>query len=363
MATMKNCRFVCAIFAMLFASQSSAHDQQDGRPSAPNQIQVHVDEVLVPVTVSNKKGALVLDLSRSDFHVLDNGSEQSISQWDLGGEPLATALVVETSSRIQAMAPVIHKMSSIFTETVMALNGEAAVVTYDSSVEVRQTFTTDHDEIQKAITKLDFQTPNTKLYDGMAKAVEILKSQPLAFRRVMLVVGESQDYISEARLGDVVREAQRANISIYAVGPSSTTADLRYGNTGLGNDRTLRLRTPKKLPSASVKDPPPTDPFGDPYVDFLTPAVWLLTRATNEVKNHQLEVAVAATGGVHYRALKDETILTALDRIGGELHAQYMLSYSPSAPRPGFNEIKVMVSRPNLTIRARPGYFVAPPAH
>src|SRR5580765_6850217 len=113
MATMKNCRFVCAIFAMLFASQSSAHDQQDGRPSAPNQIQVHVDEVLVPVTVSNKKGALVLDLSRSDFHVLDNGSEQSISQWDLGGEPLATALVVETSSRIQAMAPVIHKMSSI----------------------------------------------------------------------------------------------------------------------------------------------------------------------------------------------------------------------------------------------------------
>ena len=360
---MKNCRFACAIFAMLFASLSSSRGQQGKPPSAPNQIQVHVDEVIVPVTVSDKKGSLVLDLSRSDFRVFDSGSEQLIRQWDLGGEPLATALVVESSSRIQAIAPVIHKMSSIFTETVMALNGEAAVITYDSTVDVRLSFTNDHDEVQKAIKKLDFQTPDTRLYDGMAKAVEILKTQPAAYRRVMLVIGESQDYISEARLGDVVREAQRANISIYAVGPSSTTADLRYGNAGLGGDRTLRLKTPKKLPPVSVKDPPPTDPFGDPYVDFLTPAVWLLTRATNEVKNHQLEVAVAATGGIHYRALRDDTILAALDRIGSELHAQYILNYSPSVPRPGFNEIKVTVSRPNLTIRARPGYFVAPPAH
>jgi len=61
-----------------------------------------------------------------------------------------------------------------------------------------------------------------------------------------------------------------------------------------------------------------------------------------------------------YRALHQETIRTALDRIGGELHAQYVLTYAPSSDPPvGFNEIKVTVSRPNLTIRARPGYYVS----
>ena len=110
----------------------------------------------------------------------------------------------------------------------------------------------------------------------------------------------------------------------------------------------LTLRLPKPLPPVSTDS------------DYLAVAVWLLSRGTNEIKNHQLEVAAASTGGIHYRALHDETIRTALDRIGGELHAQYVLSYVPSRdPQLGFNEIKVTVSRPNLKLRARPGYTVS----
>ena len=45
----------------------------------------------------------------------------------------------------------------------------------------------------------------------------------------MLIVGESRDIASDAKLGLVLRDAQRANIAIYAVGPSSSTADLRFG--------------------------------------------------------------------------------------------------------------------------------------
>jgi hypothetical protein len=86
-------------------------------------------------------------------------------------------------------------------------------------------------------------------------------------------------------------------------------------------------------------------------------AIWLITRGTNEIKNHQLAVAAAATGGVHYRALR-----TALDQIGSELHAQYIVSYAPSGERTtGFHEIKATVSRPNVTVRTRLGYFVAAP--
>ena len=313
-----------------------------------------MNEVVLPVTVTDKSGELVLDLSKSDFHVFDGGAEQIIDRFDLAGDPLAVALVIETSSHIQVMGPVIHGMGIVFTETVMALSGEAAVITYDSTVDIRQPFTQDHDAVEKAIAGLEFQAPERKLYDGMARAVALLKTQPFSYRRVMLVVGESQDYSSEAKLREVVENAHLADITIYAIGPSSTTADLR-GAPG----EIPPLKIAKHAPTVTVGAPGP-DLAGRPQADLLTPAVWLLMRGTNEIKNHQLEVAAAATGGIHYRALRDETIRTALDRIGGELHAQYVLSYAPSIDPPlGFNEIKVTVSRPNLTLRARPGYYVS----
>jgi VWFA-related protein len=318
-------------------------------PQAKNPIRTHVNEVVVPVTVTDKKGELVLDLSQKDFHVLDGGVEQTIDGFDLDGDPLAVALVVEASSHIQAMAPVIHGMGTIFTETVMALSGEATVITYDSTVEVPQPFTQDHDAVEKALAGIEFQAPEKRLYDGMAKAVALLKTQPSPYRRIMLVVGESQDYGSEAKLGQIVRDAQVANITIYAVGPSSSAADLRYGKDEKPGDRQpLPFKLPKPLPPVSANS------------DYVAVAIWLLSRGTNEIKNHQLEVAAASTGGIHYRALRDETIRTAVDRIGGELHARYVISYVPSADPPmGFNEIKVTVSRPNLTLRARPGYYVS----
>ena len=198
-----------------------------------------------------------------------------------------------------------------------------------------------------------------KLYDGMARAVQLLRTQASSYRRIMLVVGESQDDSSVAKLGQILREAQLANIMIYGIGPSSTTADLRYGAEERGRKK-LAVKVPKPLPPVST-EAPADDPMGRPHFDLLTPAIWLLTRSTNEISNHQLEVAAAATGGIHYSALRDGTMRTALDRIGGELHAQYILDYvPPNGGSPGFHKIEVRVSRPNLTVRTRPGYYPTP---
>jgi len=316
-------------------------------------IKVNVNEVIVPVTVLNSKGEMIFDLAKNNFHIYDNGVEQTIEQFDIGGDRLAIALVIETSSHIQMMAPTIRGMGSVFTETVMALEGRAAVITYDGTVEVRQPFTEDHDAIDRAIKKVEFKASEMRLYDAMSTAVALLKMQPPNFRRIMLILGESQDQSSDSKLGLVLREVQLANISIYAVGPSSTAADLRYGTNG---SSTVPLS--KGIPPTSTQAPP-RGAMGESYFDLLTPAIWLLSRGTNEIKNHQLEVAVASTGGVHYRALGDRTIQSALDKIGGEIHAQYILSYTPNVGGPpGFHNINVAVGRPKAIVRTRPGYFI-----
>ena len=94
-------------------------------------------------------------------------------------------------------------------------------------------------------------------------------------------------------------------------------------------------------------------------VDITALAVRAVQHAENIVKKHALEAAAAATGGAHFATFKDRSIEKAIDEVGGELHAEYNLSYSPTdSSNPGYHEISVTVDRQNLKVRARPGYYL-----
>lgn len=318
---------VLALWLGVAVAASASSQTQAPQQLSSQAVRVVTNEVVVPVTVTDQSGRFVLTLSKDDFHVFDNDAEQTIDSWDMGGEPLAAVLVLETSSRLGAMAPEIHSLGIIFTETVMALDGEAAVITYDSTVDVRQTFTQDHDAIEQAVEATQFEAPERKLYDAMELGVEMLEAEPAKWRRILLIVGESRDDGSGAKLGAIVRGAAHQNIAIYAVGPGSAKIDF-------------------------LRDAP---------TEWAAPAIWLLDEGKNKVKGHELSVATAATGGVHYTAVRAATMSKALDEIGGELHTQYIVSYRPTSNAPGFHSIRVTVSPSHLVVRARPGYYVAPP--
>jgi hypothetical protein len=100
-------------------------------------------------------------------------------------------------------------------------------------------------------------------------------------------------------------------------------------------------------------------------IDLMALAVWAVQHIHDQVKDHALEVAAAATGGAYLPAFKDSSIEKAIDEIGGELHSQYTISYTPAgSDATGYHEIKVNILRKdakNLKLRARPGYFLAPP--
>ena len=57
---------------------------------------------------------------------------------------------------------------------------------------------------RQAIAQVKFEAPEMRLYDAMAEAVEQLKTRPTNYRRVMLIVGESQDIESDTKLGLVL---------------------------------------------------------------------------------------------------------------------------------------------------------------
>jgi VWFA-related protein len=91
-------------------------------------------------------------------------------------------------------------------------------------------------------------------------------------------------------------------------------------------------------------------------------AAWAVQHIKSKITDHALELAATATGGEHIATFKNHSIENAIDEIGGELHSQYSLSYSPTGTNnTGYHEIKVTVAKEGLKVRARPGYYVAPP--
>jgi VWFA-related protein len=322
-------------------------------------IRVKVQSVNTPVTVRDGKNELVLDLRKEDFHVTDNGVDQAIDSFDLGGEPLSVVLLLESSSRVAPLLPALRKSAIVFTQTVVGPSGVAAVMGYDDGVQRLQPFTANHDWIEKAITTLKAGNSGARLYDAMSAAVGLLRAQPTTRRRALIVVGEPRDTGSEEKLGEILRQAQLANIVIYSVGLSSTAAAMRSQPQQAASHPATPPGTFGGPPAPGTAQTPDSEQQKAGNIDLGALAEWAVRNAVAVVKEHPLEIATTATGGMYQSTVRDRSIETAIDSIGGELNAQYTVSYQPSAsPDPGYHRIKVTVDRAGMTVRTRPGYFL-----
>ncbi len=360
-----------ALAMLCLATCFPAHAQSVPGPIAPKagqdvqkppNIRVNVNLVSTPAVVHNANGDLVLDLTQQNFRIFDNGAQQKIEGFDLGGAPLSVAIVMETSSRIEALLPAVRRTGILFTQTVLGESGDAAVIGYNDEVDQLLPFTGDRDAIERTIDKLQEGTSGARLYDALSQAVGMLRDRASSRRRVIITVAEANDTGSEEKLGAVLREAQLANITIYSIGLSTTAAEVR----GPQKQNAPISATPPGTfglpPIPGTPQTPTTEQQRQGNVDLLGLAVWVVQHATAVVHDHPLELATVATGGLYQSTMRDSAIQSAIDTIGGELTAQYTLSYRPTGTGTGdYHEIRVeVVNRRGLKVRSRPGYYLGP---
>ena len=187
----------------------------------------------------------------------------------------------------------------------------------------------------------------------------LLRGQSAQRRRVLIVVGEAQDTGSEEALGEVLRQAQLANIVIYSVGLSSAAAAFRSDQRPSAPHSATPPGTFGAPPSPGTAQTPTSEEQKAGNIDLTALAEWAVRNAKAVVKDRPLEVATTATGGMYQSTFRDRTIETAIDAIGGELNAQYTLSYQPAkSGDPGYHRIKVTVDRAGVNVRTRPGYYL-----
>ncbi len=76
--------------------------------------------------------------------------------------------------------------------------------------------------------------------------------------------------------------------------------------------------------------------------------------------HNSLDAYATLTGGSQQKFSDQKDLEDAIAKIGREIHNQYVLTFVPHNPTPGYHSITVKVlNRSNLNLRARRGYNVA----
>src|SRR6185312_6481064 len=105
----------------------------------------------------------------------------------------------------------LRKLGTLLTQ-ITGRSGEAAVVAFDSRIAVPQDFTTDNDKIKVAIENLKPGSSGTRIDDAVERSIYMLSKRPGSNRRVLLLVSETRDEGSQARLKEVLTNATLSNV-------------------------------------------------------------------------------------------------------------------------------------------------------
>jgi VWFA-related protein len=318
-----------------------------------------VQIVLVPTSVTDKKGRTINGLQPQDFQLYDNNKLQKINR-DVSFLPLSLVVCIQRSANIEAILPKISRMGNVMHDMLIGQDGEAAIISFDHRVEMIQDFTTDPDRINAAVSKLKPGGQNSRLNDSIQLATRLLRNKKDR-RKVILLISETMDRSSEVGVKEVALDLQLHNVDVFTLNISRLVSRLTAKPVAPRPDPFPAGARP--MPPGASLDPTTTNQIHGTQgmAGDLVPIVEEIFTATKAifVKN-PAEVYTKYTGGREYSFLSQADLERSIAAIGTELRSQYILSYNPdNKVEGGFHRIVVVVNRPELKVRTRPGYWMA----
>lgn len=319
-------------------------------------IRVQANVVIAPTTVRNRGGSFVSGLQLQDFELYDNNKVQRITA-DVQGEPLSLVVAVQKSYNMDQILPKIQRIGPLVTNLVAGQDGEVALIAFDHRIQVVQDFTNETTKLSTALKNIKPGSPNHAVIDAEMAAIRMLRTRPRDHRRVLLLVAEKRDRGSEAHVREALTEAEFANVTIFSVDISSLVATLT--GTPIPPPPPSIPTTAQHIPAGGAQTPTTIDQ--NYYNGNYIPVFVDIFKAVKSIFiDDTLDVFTRFTGGKQYSFVSERSLDRAIEGIGEELHGQYLLSYVPNnLAEGGFHEIRVVVNRPSLEVRTRPGYWVA----
>ena len=281
--------------------------------------------VAVPVIVTDPAGRLVQGLSPADFALFDNDRPQTVHLDDTG-EGFSIVIAVQTNTAVQAWLPHVRRIGNIVDGTLAGAHGNATVISFNDEVNV-----------VAGVTDLKASGEKSRCLDAVESAVALLRQAPQEGRRVLLLIAQSGDYGSTAKLRDVLRDLERNNIVVYSMTMPRVGKDL-LGSIRVGG-------APQEGGGVVVS------------ADLvkLVPEIYRGAKTGADA----VSTLTDYLGGTRIPFRNLRQLEAGLASISEELHTGYVLSYTPDRADAGYHRIRVQTPGRLSSVRARPGYYIA----
>jgi VWFA-related protein len=319
------------------AKPQAAKPQNPAQGDARSRIRIRTELVIVPVTVKNRDGVLMGDLTKDEFRVYCDSVEQQIVYFTSDPFPLSAVVLIDNNLSIKSAEQVQKSLTAISGGFGPA--DEVALVTYDQFPNTVADFSFNNDQLFTKLKRLDLayrypgaptggpltsgatvngrssetglptpqgirqETETTDLDDAMFSAGEMLKGRGRDRRKIIFLISDGNNSRSNTHtLDQTLQMLLNADVSVYSI--SVGHALLQHQST-------------------------------------------------------RLERYATTTGGDTFYAGKDRGLENLYSKVTEQARNQYTLTFGPQDTdhTKDFHTIEVRVRRPDLDVTARQGYY------
>lgn len=322
-------------------------------------IKTFVRFVMAPTTVTDRDGRYVNDIQPHEFRLVDRGKDQKLRVDLATQQQLDIVVCIQANNTVEPVLDKIKQIGPLLEGLVLGEKGQAAIIAFDHRIRTMQEFTNDGALFKKALAKINAGSTTSAMNDAVVAAARMLKGRPNDHRKVILLIAETRDKGSEAKTRQALLDLQFGNIVLYSVNINRLVTSLLTKSQPPRPDPLPPGA--RHMPAGSLVTPETISQQTGIYNGNVVPlAVEILRQAKSIFVDNQLEVFTKFTGGSERSFLTYKDLERVIADIGQELQSQYMISYSPNnTEEGGFHQITVDVSRTGLTVRTRPGYWMA----
>jgi Ca-activated chloride channel homolog len=272
-------------------------------------LKVDVRLVNIFVTATDDHGAPVTNLAKENFRLKEDGKEQKIAVFDRESAlPLSIMLAVDTSLSTRKDLPLELASARKFSHTILRPQDGLALYKFSEIVNEVVPFTSDLKKIDAGIDRIR-NGAGTALYDAIFVGAQALARRQ--GRKVMVVITDGGDTVSQMDYKAALRSAEEAEALVYSI--------------------------------------------------IIVPIEASAGRDTGG--EHALIQISEDTGGKYYYATSLPQLDDAFHKISDELRTQYLLAYYPSQRYSDseFRRVEVELVNPpagsSYRLRHRAGYY------
>jgi Ca-activated chloride channel family protein len=269
-----------------------------------------IDLVNVGVTVTDRRGNFITDLTREDFEILEEGRRQEITYFARGDESasapeLHVGLLFDTSGSMGEDIKLARSAAIRFLNTLSDAV-DMTLVDFDTEVRVAKYGQRD---FPRLVERIRGRQPSgwTAMYDALGVYLDGAAEDE--GRTILVLYTDGGDTRSAIGLGDVMTLVRASDVTIYTVG------FLEHQSSGSRLTQRMRLT----------------------------------------------EIAESTGGQAFFpSAMKDVEV--AYDKVAAQIRAQFSLGYTPTnlAQDGRWRKVEIKLTRPDLKdarIQSRKGYF------